>query len=342
MPRIDHDRLFKELLSEFFVDFLALFLPEVHAAMDPASVVLLDKEIFTGAHDNRRLLADLAVRLRYRGRRSFFVVHIEAQAHRKPAFAPRMFRYFAGLSGKYGLPVYPLAVLSYPAPRAPEPDRYQVAFPGLEVLDFRFRTIQLGQLAWRDFRRRANPVAAALMARMRMQPHERPRVKVACLRLLASLPLTPPRRQLITGFIDSYLHLDAAEEKLFRTYLRQPPAREEDKAMQVGSQWIVTSWERRGMAKGHAKGMAEGRADMAVTILEQRLGAAPAPVAAGIRRLSLARLDKLARALLDFRTWKDAAAWLSPKASTTRQRVTVVRRASQSTKPAKSPKNKRR
>lgn len=44
---MDHDRLFKELLSTFFVEFVQLFLPDVHAYLDPASVAFLDKEVFT-------------------------------------------------------------------------------------------------------------------------------------------------------------------------------------------------------------------------------------------------------------------------------------------------------
>ena len=43
---IDHDRLFKELISTFFVEFIELFFPQVMAYLDPKSVILLDKEIF--------------------------------------------------------------------------------------------------------------------------------------------------------------------------------------------------------------------------------------------------------------------------------------------------------
>ena len=46
--RMDHDRLFKELLSTFFLEFLDLFLPDVSAALDrSAAIVPMDKEIFT-------------------------------------------------------------------------------------------------------------------------------------------------------------------------------------------------------------------------------------------------------------------------------------------------------
>ena len=123
-----------------------------------------------------------------------------------------MFRYFARLYEKHGLPVYPVAVLSYDRPETPGPDGHEVVFPDLQVLAFRYRTIQLNRLSWRDFLERENPVAAALMAKMRIATKDRPKVKAACLRLLATLRLDPARMRLISGFVDTYLRLDAEED----------------------------------------------------------------------------------------------------------------------------------
>ena len=44
---IDHDRLFKELFSTFFVEFLELFFPQVAEYVAYGSLEFLDKEIFT-------------------------------------------------------------------------------------------------------------------------------------------------------------------------------------------------------------------------------------------------------------------------------------------------------
>jgi|GEM_PF-2466122 hypothetical protein len=40
---IDHDRLFKELLSTFFVEFVDLFFPEMAAYLDRDSLTPLDR-----------------------------------------------------------------------------------------------------------------------------------------------------------------------------------------------------------------------------------------------------------------------------------------------------------
>lgn len=69
---------------------------------------------------------------------------------------------------------------------------------------------------WRDFLNQPNPVAAALMSKMKIDPGDRPRVKVECLRLLATLRLDPARSKLISGFVNTYLQLNVQEEQAFQ------------------------------------------------------------------------------------------------------------------------------
>ncbi|WP_338023014.1 hypothetical protein [Argonema galeatum] len=52
---------------------------------------------------------------------------------------------------------------------------------------------------------------------MKIAPSDRPRVKLECLRLMATLKLDRARMRLISGFVDTYLRLNAEEETLFRT-----------------------------------------------------------------------------------------------------------------------------
>jgi hypothetical protein len=103
-------------------------------------------------------------------------------------------------------------LFSFDEPSREEPNRYSVEFEDLKVMEFNFFSIQLNRLNWRDFLNQRNPVAAALMAKMRIDAADRPRVKVECLRLLATLRLDPARSQLISGFVDTYLRLNVQEE----------------------------------------------------------------------------------------------------------------------------------
>ncbi|HEY3864299.1 MAG TPA: hypothetical protein VGO59_20700 [Verrucomicrobiae bacterium] len=163
---INHDRLFKELLTQFFGDFVELFLPDLSSYFDKSAPLdFLDKEIFTDVTRGERHEADLVVRARFFGRDSFFLVHLEHQAQVQRDFGRRMFQYFARLHEKHALPIYPIVLFSHDS-HVPEPDHYEVGFPDMAVMKFDYRVIQLGLMKWRDCMRRPNPVASALMAKM--------------------------------------------------------------------------------------------------------------------------------------------------------------------------------
>jgi hypothetical protein len=302
---IDHDRLFKELLTTFFVEFVDLFLPDVSGYLQRDSLHFLDKELFTDVTSGERREADLVVRARFRERDSFFLIHVENQASAQEAFAKRMFGYFARLHEKYDLPVYPVALLSYDAPQRPEPDRYRVEFPGFVVNDFAFRVIQLNRLNWRDYVRQPNPVASALMAKMQIAPEERPRVKMECLRLLATLRLDPARMQLISGFVDTYLRLNAEEQRIFQTELGAVAPPEQETVMQ-----IVTSWMEEGIEKGRVEGEQEAARRLILRLLTRRFGEMEPALRERVAALPTERLEELGEALLAFESSEEIAAWL--------------------------------
>lgn len=316
---VDHDRLFKELLTTFFADFVALFLPDVAAYLDADSLSFLDKEIFTDVTSSERHEAAIVARARFKGEDAFFLVHVENQASAQGDFGRRMFRYFARLSERHALPVYPVVMFSYDAPRRPEPARYEVNFPGFTPLVFRYRVIQLNRLSWRAFTNRPNPVASALMAKMRIAPRDRPRVKLECLRRLATLKLDRARMQLISGFVDTYLALNAAEEQRFQARVAATlPPPEQETVME-----IVTSWMREGMERGRQEGHQEGRQEgleqMVARQLGRRLGTLGPELAARVGDLAALDLLDLGEALLDFSGPADLVAWLDRHSSPRRR-----------------------
>src|SRR5262252_10166570 len=98
---IDHDRLFKELISTFFLEFIELFLPEVRAYIDDGSLEFLDKEVFADVTTGDRREVDLVAKVRFKEKATFFLVHVENQAHAHAGFSERMFTYFARLHEKH-------------------------------------------------------------------------------------------------------------------------------------------------------------------------------------------------------------------------------------------------
>ncbi|MBA2748195.1 MAG: DUF4351 domain-containing protein [Tatlockia sp.] len=294
---IDHDRLFKELISTFFVEFLELFIPETLNYLDRASITFLDKEVFTDITAGERYEADLIVKAKFRSQESFFLIHIENQAQQQTDFSKRMFRYFSRLYEKFDLPIYPVVLFSYKYPKTIEPNCHQVAFPNKVVLNFNYDVIQLNQLNWRDFVQQANPVASALMAKMNIADSDRPKVKLECLRLLATLRLNPAKMQLISGFIDSYLELNAQEKQLFQSEVDKIEPTQKEATMK-----IVTSWMRDGMQSEALS--------LVMRQLTRKIGTLTPELQQRIEQLQLAQLEDLAEELLDFSEVADLEAWL--------------------------------
>ncbi|MBD2249425.1 Rpn family recombination-promoting nuclease/putative transposase [Nostoc sp. FACHB-888] len=250
---IDHDRLFKELLSTFFVEFLDLFLPQVVSQIDRDSIQFLPQEIFTDVTSGEKKEIDLLAQCRFEQQDTCFLIHVENQSYTETAFAKRMFKYFARLHEKYDLPIYPVVVFSFDEPKRAEPQNYRVIFGDFKVVEFQFAAIQLNRLSWRDFLTQSNPVAAALMSKMNIRREERPQVKAECLRLLATLKLDPARMQLISGFVDTYLRLDDTEKQVFQAAISTMGLDEQEEIME-----IVTSWQQEALEKVAVNLLREG------------------------------------------------------------------------------------
>jgi hypothetical protein len=299
---MEHDHLFKELLATFFIEFLDLFLPEVSAYVERDRLEFLDKEVFTDVAAAERHEVDLLVKARFRGRDAFFLIHVENQASPQEQFAARMFRYFARLHEKHALPVYPIALFSYDAPLRPEPDLYEVIFPNRRVLEFSFDVIQLNRLNWRDYLRTPNPVASALMTKMRIAPEDRPSVKLECLRMLATLKLDRARATLIGTFMNSYLRLTAAENAVYNREVEAIAPPEREVVMKLTNEWIE---------QGEAQGERAALRRAAARQLHRLFGPPSTALTARIDTLSTPQLDQLIEDLVDFETLADAEAWLA-------------------------------
>ncbi len=78
--KIDHDRLFQELISTFFIEFLELFLPRVARDIDRDSIQFLPQEVFTDVTSGDKKEIDLLVKVKYQQQDAYFLIHIENQA----------------------------------------------------------------------------------------------------------------------------------------------------------------------------------------------------------------------------------------------------------------------
>lgn len=241
------------------------------------------------------------MKAKFRGKDSFFLINVEPYADNRGEVGRKMFQYFARLFEKHQLPVYPIALFSYSEPLRLEPDVYRVEFPDRTVLEFKYQVVQLNRLYWRDFLERSNPVASALMSKMRIRPEERPKVKAECLRLLATLKLNPAKMQLISGFVDTYLRLNQEEQRVFEEKITEFQPEQKEGVME-----IVTSWMEQGIERGQKR----EALSLISRLLSRRVGVISPELESQIQELSLTELETLAEDLLDFNSVEDLQQWL--------------------------------
>jgi hypothetical protein len=301
----DHDGLFKKLLRTFFLEFVDVFLPDVAEYLDRDSIEFVDKEVFPELGEEFVREMDVVVKARFRGKPLFFLINIEPQASRQPRFNRRMFFYAAWLDKTFDLPVYPVALLTYDKPRNPEPGSYTIDFPGWQVLNFQFRTIQLNRLNWRDYLRHHNPVATTLMVKMNIAPDEQGQVKIEMLRLFSTMKLNREKMRLIARFMETYLHLTAEQEQQVKAAVAKFKPPRKKVAMEY-----MSSWKREGYVEGIQQGEQIGVANTVLHFLNLRIGSVGVKTQNQIKKLPQSKLWELSEALLQFSKRSDLTEWL--------------------------------
>jgi hypothetical protein len=301
MESPNHDRLFKELLSTFFIEFIELFFPEILEYLDRSSIKFIDKEVFTDVTAGETYEVDLLIESKFKEQFYSFLIHIENQSYNQIDFNKRMFRYFARLHEKFDLPIYPIVVFSYDRPMREASTNYVVDFPDRQVLQFNFATVQLNRLNWRDFLKNRNPIAAALMAKMKITTEDRPQVKLECLRLLATLKLDSAKIKMISGFVDSYLKLNEQEERTFQSQIDRIESEEKEKIMA-----ITTTWKEEGIKEGRKLELIES----ILEILKFKSINLTDALELKINNLEISQLKQLRKASLEFDNLEKLQQWL--------------------------------
>jgi flagellar biosynthesis/type III secretory pathway protein FliH len=144
-----------------------------------------------------------------------------------------------------------------------------------------------------------NPVASALLPKMRMEKHDRPRVLLTSLRLLARLGLEAARRRFLSGFINTYLRLTKQDEAQFHAELAQLSPQEQERTME-----LTTSWKEEDILEGIQQGKQEGNQEEAFNLtqrfLTRRIGLIPPELEERMSKLSRLQLEHLFDAAYDF------------------------------------------
>jgi hypothetical protein len=112
---VDHDQLFKAVLTAQLPPFLELFFQDEAALLDLDAAQFVDKQLFAappmGPEREVDVLAEIPLRGAGTGVAGALVaIQIEVQAQREPEFVWRNLEYFALLRRLRGVPVFPIAL----------------------------------------------------------------------------------------------------------------------------------------------------------------------------------------------------------------------------------------
>lgn len=254
-----YDSPWKEVLEQFFPQFVDFFFPHIHGAIDwPQGYAFLDKEFqkITRTAQTGRRQVDKLVEVHLRGSHTTWVlIHIEVQGSPEVDFARRMFIYYYRIFDKYQRPLASLAVLSddqaswRPAQFSQELLGCEVKldFPMVKLLDYEERMAELAQ--------NPNPFALVVLAhlqslRTKNLSHERYAAKLGLAKLLYKRNYSKQEIVQLFQFIDWVLTLPPELDEQFEAELLKF---EEDVQMQY-----VTTIERRAIQKGIEQGIKQG------------------------------------------------------------------------------------
>lgn len=293
--RTDYDSPWKEIIEQFFPEFMSFFFPKIFDEIDwEKGYEFLDKELQKVVRESKGSTkrVDKLVRVwqKGNGQETWVAIHIEVQGQRDEMFAVRMFEYHTLLYNHYKRPIVSLVILSDDNPNW-RPSGYwhelwdcrvQFDFPIVKLLDY-------GQ-DWPALEENSNPFAVVVMAHLQTvatspKAVARRDAKFRLTRLLYERNYTRKKIVDLLRFIDWIMVLTP---RLESEYIEAVDEFEEQYKMKY-----VTSFERKGQEKGRLLGLEEGLEQSVIRVLARRFGAVPKQLQEKIEEASISQLEIL-------------------------------------------------
>jgi hypothetical protein len=210
-----------------------------------------------------------------------------------------MFSYNLRIFDRFAKPAISLAILCDPSPEW-RPNQYSFNYPDTS-LNFKFGSVKLldYQNRWTELEASENPFATVVMAHLKTQQttkknEERKTWKISLIRRLYELGLAEKDIRNLYRFIDWVMILPEALEAEFWQDFQEF---EQERTMSY-----ITTGERIGYKRGQQ--------ELVIRLLQRRVGELPEEVKKQVQAISLADLESLGDALLDFTEIDDLLRWL--------------------------------
>jgi Domain of unknown function (DUF4351) len=301
--RVDNDSPWKEILESYFPQAMQFFFPQTAALINwERPHEFLDKEfqqISRDAEQGRRYADKLVKVWQIQGEEIWLLIHVEIQARPEDNFAERMFSYNLRIFDRFAKPAISLAILCDTSPEW-RPNQYSFNYPDTS-LNFKFGTVKLldYQNRWMELEASDNPFATVVMAHLKTQQttkkaEERKAWKFSLIRRLYELGLAEQDIRNLYRFIDWVMILP---EPLEAEFWQDFQEFEQERTMSY-------------MTTGERIGYKRGQQELVLRLLQKRVGELPDEVKKEVQAISLAQLESLGEALLDFTDVDDLLHWL--------------------------------
>ena len=243
------DFLWKELIRNFFKDFVAFIKPELLPQIIIEKTEFLEQEVRKITARQKKGIVDVLAKIFLKnGSVEYILFHIEVQGYRETDFQERMFTYFLRIWDKFHKPVLSLAILTYPMDDSNVENRLEIKSFGT-VLRFEYNVFLTQHLNYATCLASNNCVEVALGILAPTPALPLWRRKADVLKKLIGLGYQPEQAHLLISFVDRHSPLSASAMKQFEKYVAE---HEEEVYM------IMTSFEERGIERGIEKGIERG------------------------------------------------------------------------------------
>jgi Domain of unknown function (DUF4351) len=310
-PRADQDSAWKTVLRQYFREAMEFFFPSIAKEIDWTKPILfLDTElqkITPDAEVGKRLADQLVKVQRKKGQELILLIHLEIQATPEKIFPERMFIYSVRIFEYFHQAPISLAILCDAKPTW-RPSSYAFQTLG-SSLRFEFTSIKLldYQSQWLQLEHSQNPFAIVVMAHLKTQEtkrraSDRKTWKITLVKRLYEAGYSRSDVLNLFNFVDWLMILP---EGLKQAFWQELKTYEEERKMPY-----ITSVEQIGYDRGMKVGEETGQRSLILRLLTRKVGSIPDRTLDCINHLSIAQLESLGEALLDFSSIADLAAWL--------------------------------
>lgn len=278
-----HDSHFKELLQEFFAEFLRLTVPEIVDALDADSAQPISPELFTDYPDPSHRWVDVAWKVPTRwGGPDRVVVHVEIEREARRNMEQRMLEYAVLLRAREGVPVVPIVVFLKGGPPGVGRRTATERVGGMTVLRADYTAFSLSRSKAEEHLAGSNRLGWALAALMStdLRPSEH---RLRCMAAITGAEVSERREFLLFNTVRSYLELEGDELMRYQERIARDDMAEVAK--------MEMTWAERTKLAGFEEGeLHEGRR-LLLRLLEARFG--PLPDASRFRVETLGTTEEI-------------------------------------------------